>query len=79
MSKAFSIFPTPIKLEEELRPITAPPAANLGQSETGDPTTVLTSGDGGSSSSAVSVTVKFMELPYKRSYSYGVLEKKWSL
>ena len=79
MSQAFTLFSTPIKLEEELRPITAPPAANLGQSETGDPATVLTSGEGGSSSSAISNTVKFMDLPYKRSYSYGVLEKKWSL
>jgi len=79
MSQAFTLFSTPIKLEEELRPITAPPATNLGQSETGDPATVLTSGEGGSSSSAISITVKFMDLPYKRSYSYGVLEKKWSL
>jgi len=80
MSQAFSIFPaqSTIKFEETRpRPITAPPATNLDQSETGDPKNSTTCGS--SSSSALGVTVKFMELPYKKSYSYGVLEKKWSL
>lgn len=86
MSQAFSVFPGPTIKIDEVRPITAPPATNLDPPETGE-TSVTATGDTmeltntmtTSSSSAVSVTVKFVEFPARRSYSYGVLEKKWSL
>ena len=35
--------------------------------------------DTGHSSAAPANTVRFADLSFKRSYSYGVLEKKWSL
>ena len=35
--------------------------------------------DPGHSSAAPANTVRFADLSFKRSYSYGVLEKKWSL
>ena len=98
MSKAFSVFPAPeIKLDEPMRPTTAPPTTDLDPPdpppdppvtsrllETGETTAAVTPTTADltttSSSSAVSVTVKFLEFPTaKRSYSYGVLEKKWSL
>ena len=42
-------------------------------------TATCTAGDTAPSSPRSPTTVQFAELPVRRSYSYGVLEKKWSL
>ena len=42
-------------------------------------TVQYTAGDTAPSSPRSPGTVQFAELPVRRSYSYGVLEKKWSL
>jgi len=83
MSQAFSLFPIDL---EAPRPITAPPTANLTpppESETGDLASLkevaVTPPEDAGGSAAPANTVRFADLSFKRSYSYGVLEKKWSL
>ena len=80
MSQAFSQFSAQQSVEAP-RPITAPPITHLTpppDPETGDQASLkevtVTVG-----SSALTNTVRFADLSFKRSYSYGVLEKKWSL
>jgi len=76
MSQAFSQLAAPARVEE-LRPITAPPTSSLQPAETAE------TGETPARDTAV-VTVSshnmqhFTEFPH-RCYSYGVLEKKWSL
>ena len=72
MSQAFTVFPAlapPTQPSEEVRPTTAPPPTSLETPETGE-TSVR--------EEETKTTIHFLEFPHK-SYSYAVLEKKWSL
>jgi len=72
LSQAFTVFPAlapPTQPSEEVRPTTAPPPTSLETPETGE-TSVR--------EEETKTTVHFLEFPHK-SYSYAVLEKKWSL
>ena len=77
MSQAFTVIPTPPQPSpprEELRPTTTtapPPPTSLDTSETGE-TSVR------EEERETNTTIHFLEFPHK-SYSYAVLEKKWSL
>ena len=77
MSQAFTFSMIPAQQApqhtpptEELRPTTAPPPTSLETSETGE-TSVR-------EQEANNTTIHFLEFHHK-SYSYAVLEKKWSL
>ena len=73
MSQAFTVFPAlppPSPPLEELRPITAPPSSSLETAETGQTP--------GEAREEEKTTINFLEF-HHRSYSYAVLEKKWSL
>ena len=81
MSQAFTVFSAPPPpsppAREELRPTTAPPSASLETAETGETETAGHTEETRAASST-NTTIHFLEFPHK-SYSYAVLEKKWSL
>lgn len=74
MSQAFTQFPASSSVVENLRPITAPPSTNLDIAETGE----TPARDTVTVSVSPQPSQHFTEFPHK-CYSYGVLEKKWSL
>ena len=87
MSQAFTVFSAPPPpsppAREELRPTTAPPSASLETAETAETAETGETETAGQNeetraASSTNTTIHFLEFPHK-SYSYAVLEKKWSL
>ena len=71
MSQAFSLLPAPVR-PEVTRPITAPPTSSL------EPPETETGGTAMATASSTGNT-NLLEFLHNKCYSYGVLEKKWSL
>ena len=76
MSQAFTVFPAlpqPSPPVDSVRPKTAPPpptSLETSETETGETDQVR--------EEQTNTTINFLAFPHK-SYSYAVLEKKWSL